>query len=290
MERKSHTEMGRPCLRPADDLIEGWIDWLRAGGAGDGTCDLRRKTIRLLCGHAGTTDPLTITSRQIVAWLADCRAPNTRATYRTGAASFYAWAVAEQLLERDPMARVPKARTPRSMPQPVSWRLLADVLDHPVSARTNAYVILAAFAGLRVFEIAKIHGRDIDLHNGVLYVNGKGGVQSAIPMHPRVERLTQGMPSSSYWFPGRGRPHVHARSVSAAIRRALLSVGAPSNAHAHQLRHTYGTELMTRTGDLRVVQELMRHASPSTTAGYTQVANRAKRMAIESLPDRERIA
>jgi site-specific recombinase XerD len=136
--------------------------------------------------------------------------------------------------------------------------------------RTRAYIQLGALAGLRVHEIAKIHGRDIDPYTGALTVVGKGGKVAVIPLHDDLLALARENPSDAYWFPSYTRAgHVSSHAVSAAIRGAMIRAGFVGK--PHQLRHFYGTELVRAEVNLRVVQQLMRHESPASTAIYTDV-------------------
>jgi len=147
-------------------------------------------------------------------------------------------------------------------------------------------ILLAALAGLRVHEIAKLHGRDIDLTNRILTVTGKGNKTATLPLHPAIVAYAHTFPRDRFWFPSytnqsTGLPHVKASAVSAAIMHTMRRAGVPGQ--AHQLRHWYATTLLGSGVDLRIVQELMRHESPATTAIYTQVDFRQQRAGMDLL-------
>lgn len=141
----------------------------------------------------------------------------------------------------------------------------------------RAMLLLASRAGLRVAEIARFHGRDIDPYAGTLEVRGKGGTTYTIPAHPDILAHATRMPTG-YWFPSQRGEHIGGRVVSERMRLYMLRHGI--NATPHALRHTFATQLLEGGADLRVVQELMRHSSLTATAIYTAITDDRKREAI----------
>jgi integrase/recombinase XerD len=279
--------------------LERWAAWMRAAGRSPQTIKTRLSGIETLCRHAGVTSVTAVTADHITAWLGDCEAPWTRCTYWMTVRCWVRWALAEGVICADPTARLAKPRTPKCVPRPVSDAVIRALLNGDISgdktggrtpitaghrvatnSRTRAYVALAALAGLRVHEIAKLRGEDVDLETGWLYVDGKGGTRCAIPLHPQLAAIAKTMPPVDWWFPHNGT-HVSGEWVSTCIRRALRAVG--STATAHQLRHSFGTAVLRSSHDLRVTQELLRHSSPASTAIYTQVADLDKVDAIRAL-------
>ncbi|MEV6890354.1 tyrosine-type recombinase/integrase [Kribbella sp. NPDC051137] len=259
-------------------LLEEWADWYRAGGAADKTITTRVVNVELLAAHAGA-GPAAVSSRQIVAWLADCRKPWTRSTYYTSASMWFAWLVDQGYRDDNPMDKVRRPKAPRSVPRPVSSRALADALE-VAGYRARAYIELGRCAGLRVHEIAKVDGEHFA--DGWLYVHGKGDREAWLPVHPALEQLRRGYPSSGLWFPGSDDGHVSAQTVGKVIKRTFAKAGHPG-VTAHQLRHWYGTWLLRTTKDVRVVQELMRHANLASTQIYTEVSSDAKVSAVRGL-------
>jgi integrase/recombinase XerD len=261
------------------DDLDRWEAWMRAAGRSPRTIKTRIGGMETLCRHAGVTAVTAITAEHVTAWLGDCEKPWTRSTYWMTVKCWVTWALAEGIICADPIARLVKPRTPRCVPRPVSDVVIGALLaiDNP---RTRIYVALAALAGLRVHEIAKVRGEDVDLEAGWLFVDGKGGTRCVIPLHPELASIAATMPPVDWWFPHNGS-HVSGEWVSTCIRRALRAVG--SNATAHQLRHSFGTAVLRTSQDQRVTQELLRHSSPASTAIYTQVADLDKVDAIRAL-------
>jgi integrase/recombinase XerC len=143
---------------------------------------------------------------------------------------------------------------------------------------------LAAFAGLRVQEIAGLDREDIVEPRGLIYVRrGKGAKGRIVPLHPEIlsalRRLP--MPETGRLFDrprgGRYPPPV----LSSEINGYLKGLGI--DATAHQLRHWFATEIYSATLDIRTAQELLGHAHPSTTAGYIAYSHAGAAAAVESL-------
>lgn len=256
-----------------------WADWLRASGARPRTVGTRMAGVKALASHASLDDPATATTADLIGWLGSCKTEWTRKTYYATARSWFGWLVDMGLRTDNPLERIAKPRTPRSLPRPAPTATVPAMLAHPTCPRAYAYTCLACYAGLRVHEIAKVRGEDLE--GGWLYVDGKGGHRAAIPVHERIAALAVGLPERGYWFPGAEDGHVHATAVSQTLRNGLRRAGADGTAHS--LRHWYGTAILRSSRDLRVTQELMRHASPASTAVYTQVASVDKQRAIASL-------
>jgi site-specific recombinase XerD len=207
----------------------------------------------------------------------------SRATYFRQINSFYAWWAKQG--GRHITAELPRPREPRGEPRPLSSAQVQQLLDTPMHRRTRVMILLALLAGLRVHEIAKVHGEDIDIEAGQLQVTGKGGVMATLPLHPLLISAAATMPKHGYWFPANAtRPgqHVLRRSVSHVISLACERAGIMDGT-AHRLRHWYATTLLHDGADVRTVQTLLRHASLTTTQRYTLVTDERRRKAISQL-------
>jgi integrase/recombinase XerD len=147
-------------------------------------------------------------------------------------------------------------------------------------------VLLAAFAGLRVHEIAKIHGKDFDPIAGTLRVEGKGRKKVTIPLHPAIRAEAVEYPRAELWFPGRMRKDqpvepMTRHHVSQIIREAMDTAHVDATAHA--LRHTFATSLVNEDVDMLTIQKLMRHSSPTSTAIYAEVSRVRRAEAVNRL-------
>jgi integrase/recombinase XerD len=263
------------------DYLERWERWMRAAGRTPATIRTQTGGMKTLIRHAHVADVTDLTGIHVQSWLADVTNPCTRFTYWMTVKSWVIWALAEQVIDTDLTAGLAKPRHPRSAPRPVADQVITQLLTNGTKQRAKEYIALAAYAGLRVHEIAKLKGQDVDRAEGWLYVDGKGGTRAMLPLHPVLADMAAGLPASGYWFPGGDHGHVSGPWVGQVIREALRAVG--SNATAHQLRHSFGTAVLRSSHDLRVTQEQLRHSSPASTANYTQVADLDKVDAIRAL-------
>jgi len=153
-------------------------------------------------------------------------------------------------------------------------------------------ILLGAYAGLRVSEIAAIRGEHVDLIMSTLAITGKGEKTHCIPLHPILQGLAVEMPERSWWFPswvgnheyGAGGP-VLGNSVSAGISKAVDRAGVPGKPHSP--RHWFGSSLKGTGVDSLVIKELMGHESLATTAIYVnpRVPLRMQCAAVNLLPD-----
>lgn len=266
-------------------LLDRWTLWMSSQGLSDRTIRERLSTIRQLLKHAAAEGD-SLTAEGIQSFLARKMSPATRATYHASIRAFCAWMQRTGERSDNPADQTPRPRRPKTRPRPITAAQLRALLASANRQRTRDYIMLAALAGLRVHEVAKIHGRDVDPYTNVLTVVGKGGKVAQVPLHDDLLPLVARLPKDGYWFPAyaaqRDAPHVSSHAVSGAIRSTMLRAGFDGK--PHQLRHFYGTELVRAGVHLRIVQELMRHESPATTAIYSEVQFDQLRDGIDQLP------
>lgn len=212
--------------------------------------------------------------------------PVTKATYYGHARAYSRWLVLTDQADHDPLAKLPPPRRPRGVPRPIHDGQLVSVLAAANRRRTRTMILLAALAGLRVHEIAKVHGSDIDVWSGCLTVTGKGGKTALIPLHELLIAESRRYPRNDFWFPSYeaqnpALPHIGRQAVGAAIRDAMRRAGI--DATPHQLRHYFATALFANGADLLTVQKLMRHESVQSTQIYTGVPIERLRLDLNRL-------
>ncbi len=276
--------MTAPALPAADEAaIASWQLYMQARGFAPRTVRDRARILRLAGRRAGET-PLTMTTDGCAGFLASVESQNTRRIYYVTIKGWQSWLTETGRREDDPMKHLPAPKAHRGEPRPITVPQLQTLLGTRMHRRGRAMILLAAYQGLRVHEVAKIRGEDVDLEAGTLRVTGKGGTAATLPIHPLIAALAVDYPRRGYWFTAYtgARPHVRGQSVSATIGKAMRRAGVPGTPHA--LRHWYGTELVRGGADLRTVQSLMRHADLNTTAIYTQVADTSRFAAVLRLP------
>lgn len=263
-------------------LIGAWETWQTASGLSCWTIRERSRLVRRLTEKSGR--PAAVTSAADLADYLAAVPPGSRATYWASLRAWYRWLVLTGRRRDNPTDLLPQPKRRKGAPRPVADEYMAVLLAGAhMYHHTHVMILLAALAGLRVHEVAKIHGRDVDTIARTITVVGKGDTIAVLPMHPMLTEQAQTMPSDDWWFLARrGREgHVHGRSVSTLIGNAMRRNGVPGTPHA--LRHWYATTLLSNGADLRVVQELMRHSSVATTQIYTRVTQETMRAAVGRL-------
>ncbi len=265
-------------------MLKEWRLWMVAGAMSQRTIVARLQLVRLVEERIGAS-AVSCTWQHLAAFFADqidVYSAGTRSTYFAHLRQWFRWLVIMDHRLDDPTAKLHPPRTPRRQPRPISVDQLRQILDSGrFYGRTRTMILLAAYQGLRVHEIAKFRGEDI--RGDELHVLGKGQVASVLPLHELVAAEAERYPRG-WWFPSDRTAcgHVLANSVSTVIGQALERAGV--HATPHQLRHYFGTEVFRSSGgNLRVAQELLRHASPATTALYTKVDDAQRRAAVNGL-------
>lgn len=271
-------------LRTTKNLTDEWTIVMRAQSLRTRTIEERIRVIVAISRDTKTSAD-KLTTEQILVWLADKPTAITRWTYYTSLKAFYRWLELIGRINLNPITRVPAPKRPSYTARPVDAVHINQVLSEPLRRRTRLMIVLAAYAGLRVHEIAKIRSRDYDSVTGQLTVEGKGGYIDVVPLHPEVRKAirTADLPAVGWWFPSYVKPgqHVSSRDVGNTITAAFARIGATVT--AHQLRHSFATYLLESGIDLRTVQVLMRHRSVATTAIYTRISMEQQRQAVEQL-------
>lgn len=264
--------------------LQPFESWLRLESISPGTIYRRVGFARQFFTTFGCWD---VDPEDLVEWL-DAYTGWTRRTYYSHLRSLYSWLIDSGAVDADPTGRLRPGRTPRCNPSP----LTPDEVERALQAArrdVRTWILLGVLAGLRCHEIAKIRGSDVTEQS--IRVLGKGGLLATVPTHPAIWELAQTYPRDGWWFPSpqtrrggvpRDPVPIHRSGLGNEVRWLFRSVGIESGS-IHRCRHTYGTNLLRGGANLRVVQELMRHASLSTTALYLGVNEDERQSAIRTL-------
>mgnify|MGYP001192112690 CR=1 FL=1 len=216
--------------------------------------------------------------------------------------SFIGWLLREKIVNKDPLPRrgVMKrdSRLPRFLSQDEVSRLMdAPDSSNPLGLRDKALLELAYAAGLRVSEIYGLNVSDVDLETKEIRVTGKGSKQRVVlvgslakdAMYLYLSQVRHQLlgedDSDGPVFLNKFGTRLSRRSIQEKIRYYAAKIGLKSGVHTHTLRHSFATHLLDGGADLRVVQELLGHASPSTTQIYTHVTqSKSKEIYLASHP------
>lgn len=263
--------MSRGVLAEDADLITAYRLDQRRRNLTPSACRKRECSLRLLADWLAPRRLVDATTADIEEWLDSRRlGPQGRAWHVSNVGSFFRWMVRDERAEVDPTVRVVRPRQPRRVPRPWAPADIAMALEL-ADDRMRCWLLLAGLAGLRVQEIAGLsreHVLDTLEPPLLLVAAGKGGHERIVPLHPDVLAALRafGMPRrGALWMGQRGR--LQPNTISCYVARYLRGVGV--DATAHQGRHAFATAALRSSHDLRLVQGLLGHASPGTTAIYT---------------------
>jgi integrase/recombinase XerD len=218
--------------------------------------------------------------------------------------SFHRFLLREGLTDRDPAVGVPQPRLPRSLPRPLpvdDVRRLLETPDPgaPSGIRDRAILELLYGSGLRISELTGLDVDDVDLEGESLRVLGKGGKERDVPVGSFARDavgayLTRGRPALAT-VATRGALFLNARggrlsrqSCARLLGRYVRLAGIERRVTLHTLRHSFATHLLEGGADVRVVQELLGHASVATTQIYTLVTSQHLREVYEAAHPRAR--
>ncbi len=200
--------------------------------------------------------------------------------------NFFRWLAQNDLGKNASIRAVRSPRPPRSIPKPLdkddalkTIQTANELYDTPwLGMRDAALFALLYGSGLRLGEALALNIKDIPAGD-TMTVTGKGNKQRVVPILPFVKELLEAylnvypadkIPTAPL-FIGKGKKRLNPGVVQRQIRRLRLVLNLPETATPHALRHSFATHLLAAGGDLRTIQELLGHASLSTTQRYTEV-------------------
>ncbi|WP_323099212.1 site-specific tyrosine recombinase XerD [Intrasporangium sp. YIM S08009] len=288
--------------------VRGWLDHVRVEkGASDNTLSSYRRDLRAYTAHLaarGITDAGRVTEADVTDFLAAMRerglAASSAARTLVAVRGFHRFLALEGEVPTDPAANVAPPKPPARLPKAISVdaveRLLAaaSVGDTPESLRDRALLELLYGAGARISEAVGLDVDDLELPTGsgtagapgvsAVRLHGKGGKERLVPVGRYAvdavsAYLVRGRPALA--VKGRGGPalflnqrgnRLSRQSAWAVIRRAAERADLTEHVSPHTLRHSFATHLLDGGADVRVVQELLGHASVTTTQIYTMVS------------------
>lgn len=171
--------------------------------------------------------------------------------------------------------RLPKALSPDE----ISQLLETEEVDEK-GIRDQAMFELCYSSGLRLSELASVTMRDLDLDDGTIRVTGKGNKTRIVPVGKKANtairrwiqvRKNLNKPISNLLFPNKNNQPLSSRTIQYRLTQWTKKQGLGQNVHPHMLRHSFASHLLQSSGDLRAVQEMLGHASISTTQVYTHL-------------------
>jgi len=259
---------GTPTIRGL--ILNDFTASMRRRGLTEGTIYGRLTIVRRWWDHVGDPFSQRVTWRHVERFVdaSGTKVVGSRYNLVSNIHMFYVWAQRAEHIRHDPTMLAERPRLPRYLPRPAHDTDLALGLTLARGPMLAA-IMLAASSGLRCVELARLQWTDVDATS--LRVTGKGSKDRVVPLHPNardaLERLDRPDTFVLPWRSNRqDRPGWY---VSQSINGFFRSIGCTTT--AHQLRHWCATQALAATGDLRAVQEMLGHASLSTTQIYTHL-------------------
>jgi integrase/recombinase XerD len=288
-----------------DDWIEDFISYVRTErGLAENTADAYRRDLRLwstYCELEGI-DPAAPEREELTRFLESLRAGSAPAQVPMSSSSvarmlvslraLYRYLTAEGAIEADPAVRLRAPKRPRSVPRAISIEEVARLVELPpetlLGRRDRAMLELLYGAGLRISELVALDVDDVDIdQRSVLVRAGKGNKSRRVPMGRKASSaagayMSVSRPDLAAKAGGKtaaGALFLNARGARLSrqgawkvlktyARRAKLG----DKVSPHTLRHSFATHMLDAGADIRVVQELLGHASLATTQVYTLVS------------------
>jgi integrase/recombinase XerD len=312
---------------PPDELLDRLLvehdSWLAVErGLAANSLAAYRRDLRRYAGflrERGEHDPTAVREETVLAYVEDLKsavdddgnpryAPSSIARALVAVRSFHRFCLEEGFLAVDPSEEVGAPRVPLGIPKALTEdeveALLGAVVGDTARALRDRAIVETLYAtGVRISELVGLDRRDLDLDDGLVRVLGKGSKERIVPVGRSArDALT------AYLAAGRpqlARPDRSARGGEAVIlnvrggrlsrqscwkivRAAGERAGLSGRLSPHVLRHSCATHMLERGADIRVVQELLGHASLSTTQVYTRVSPERLRAVYEAAHPRAR--
>lgn len=244
--------------------------------------------IQAFCQTQGVTRWQQLQPMQVRAWAAQLhrRGLSGRSVQRQLSAlrGFYRFMIRQGALQSNPAQDIRAPKTPRKLPHSLDVDRIQSLLDvktdNWLSQRDVAMMELMYSCGLRLAELVGLDLHQIDLQAGEARVLGKGSKTRIVPIGSKAgEVLLAWLPvraqhcaiGETALFISRQGTRLSVRSVQQRFDRWARLRGLDRRLHPHVLRHAFATHMLESSGDLRAVQELLGHASLSTTQVYTHL-------------------
>lgn len=272
-----------------DDAIRAYCRSLHAAGRSAGTersySYLLAQWGRWLDTHSSTW--ATATPAMLDSFLEEYAEGHSRtstALFATCLRSFYRWATRRGHVASSPADELRPGQRDRPLPRALpGWQIrqLLDKLDSPPAglgdedraewARNRRIVRALLYTGVRLAELAGVRPGHVDLDERTMRVVGKGGAERLVPLHPDlVGDLAAALAGGGPLFPSRRGGPISAAGISEMFRRFVQQdLGIPCT--AHQLRHSVALRLLREGVDIRLIGDLLGHASLNTTKRYTHL-------------------
>ena len=197
---------------------------------------------------------------------------------------FYSYLMRDHGCKSNPCVGLRAPKAPKTLPHALSpdeaVQLVEMKVETPLDARDKAMFELLYSSGLRLAELVSLDPIDMDYADASVRVTGKGNKTRIVPLGSHaIDALQAWMKVRDQiakqdeiaLFVGKNGTRISPRTVQLHLRKRGITQGIASGVHPHLLRHSFATHVLQSSGDLRAVQEMLGHASISTTQVYTHL-------------------
>lgn len=283
----------------ARDALQGWLDSERAlKGTSENSITAYQRDVSgflaFMTLHKAEAQGLTalkaITITDMRAWMAQERsrgvAARSLARSLSAVKTFFRWMAERHDIEPTSVLSTRAPKFQKKLPRPLAEDAAKAVIstielqakEDWIAARDVAVVTLLYGCGLRISEALGLLGKDAPLPD-TLRILGKGGKERVVPVLPAARDAVRRYTTLCPWDLDDDTPLFRAvrggalspRTIQKVMEATRMQLGLPATATPHAMRHSFATHLLTAGGDLRAIQELLGHASLSTTQAYTAV-------------------
>ena len=274
---------------PENPYLAGFLSQLRQERRlSPHTADAYARDVRALLELAGTTPLAELQIHQIRRFVAQLhgRGLGGKSLARLLSAwrGFFKYLARDHGFSLNPCAGVRAPKSPKSLPKSLSpdeaTRLVSIAGDDKLAVRDRAIFEMFYSSGLRLSELTSLKSGDVSYSDATVRVTGKGNKTRVVPVGSHaLQALKAWMmvrdllvkQDEAALFVSQNGGAITPRAIQQRLKTWSIKQGLPGNVHPHMLRHSFASHLLQSSGDLRAVQEMLGHASISTTQVYTHL-------------------
>lgn len=212
--------------------------------------------------------------------------------------SFSKYCIQEKWIEHDFMSAIIRPQREKKLPKTMKYDeaqgMLITLQHENYSSAKRDYVLICfvMYTGVRREELVSLSWKNLDFHDKVVRIDGKGKKQRLLPLHDdlieklkvyRISLRHEFQTEESPLFPNKQGQHLSTQGAHRIMKKALKLAALSKEYSLHKLRHTFATTLLNNDADLRTIQELLGHESLATTQIYTHTNMTRKREAISKI-------
>ncbi len=273
------------------DTLQGYLAYLNnERNYSPLTAENYARDIRRLLALAGATPLPDLKSHHIRRYIAQLHSSGLsgRSLARVLSAwrGFYSYLMRDHGCKGNPCVGLRAPKAPKALPHALSPDEAVHLVEMPVAtplgARDKAMFELLYSSGLRLAELVSLDRDEMksNVQSGEVRVTGKGSKTRIVPLGSHAASALQAWlavreqiakPEETALFVGKNGARISHRTVQLQLRKCGIKQGIASGVHPHLLRHSFATHVLQSSGDLRAVQEMLGHASISTTQVYTHL-------------------